>query len=61
MLMKRDIENLGRYIWLFSDTEFDKGTFDIHFVLDTCTGRVIKSIEKRTDKEKNLIIKGDKK
>ena len=37
------------YQWLFSDTEFENGKIDIHFVLNTSTGNIQKILQRRTE------------
>lgn len=36
------------YDWMFSNTEFDNGTIDIHFLLNKTTGDVKKVVQRRT-------------
>jgi len=41
------------YQWLFSDTEFENGKIDIHFVLNTSTGKIQRIIQRRTKYKNN--------
>ena len=42
-----------KYQWLFSDTEFENGKIDVHFVLNTTTGEIKKILQRRTEYEEN--------
>ncbi len=58
--MKKD--NDGRiWEWLFSDGEYIEGEkYDIHFILNTCTGEVKKIIQKRIElvsDDKEILVK----
>lgn len=43
-----------KYRWLFSDTEFNDGKIDIHFILNTQTGEIEKIIQRRTQYKNNV-------
>lgn len=54
------MEQEKKYQWLFSDVEYDNGKIDVHFVLDTTTGLIKKTLQRRTkyneNKEEKVVI-----
>ena len=40
-------EEKNKFEWMFSNTEYDNGKIDIHFILNTETGKVTKEISRR--------------
>lgn len=47
------MEKEEKYQWLFSDIEFEDGKIDVHFVLNTTTGKIKKILQRRTEYNEN--------
>jgi len=60
-MKKETINNVWE--WLFSDGEYIEGEkYDIHFILNTCTGEVKKIIQKRIElvsDDKEILVEED--